>query len=69
MRIGIPRESRMGEKRVAATPETVEKLIKLGFEVCVERNAGAGASLIDSAFEASGARITTAQEPGVVILC
>ena len=62
MRIGIPRESRMGEKRVAATPETVEKLIKLGFEVCVERNAGAGASLVDSAFEASGARITTAQE-------
>ena len=42
MRIGIPRESRMGEKRVAATPETIEKLIKLGFEVCVERNAGAG---------------------------
>ena len=50
-------------------PETVEKLIKLGFEVCVERNAGAGASLIDSAFEASGARITRHKKHGAAILC
>ena len=40
MQVAIPMEVRPGERRVAATPETVAKLIKLGFEVTVESNAG-----------------------------
>ncbi|MEZ4462423.1 MAG: NAD(P)(+) transhydrogenase (Re/Si-specific) subunit alpha, partial [bacterium] len=43
MRIGIPREVRPDESRVAAAPETVERLLKLGFEVVVEDSAGTAA--------------------------
>ncbi|MGB1547415.1 MAG: Re/Si-specific NAD(P)(+) transhydrogenase subunit alpha [Alphaproteobacteria bacterium] len=57
MKIGIPKERREHEHRVAATPDTVKKLIGLGFEVVVERDAGAGASLLDKAYEAAGATI------------
>ncbi|MCE2510255.1 MAG: Re/Si-specific NAD(P)(+) transhydrogenase subunit alpha [Alphaproteobacteria bacterium] len=57
MKIGIPKERREHEHRVAATPDTVKKLIGLGFEVVVERDAGAGASLLDKAYEAVGATI------------
>ena len=42
MIIGIPRESLPGETRVAATPQTVGQLIKLGYEVVVEAGAGTG---------------------------
>ncbi|MFO0227679.1 MAG: hypothetical protein ACK52B_04635, partial [Gammaproteobacteria bacterium] len=38
--IGVPRETFAGEKRVATVPEVVEKLLKLGFKVCVETGAG-----------------------------
>ena len=62
MRIGIPKESRTGERRVAGTPETVAKLIKLGFEVCVESGAGQAANLPDANFEASGATISASNE-------
>jgi NAD(P) transhydrogenase subunit alpha len=58
MRVGIPREIGLGERRVAATPETTKRLLKLGFEVIVERGAGELASFQDTDFEASGASIT-----------
>ena len=58
MKVGVPKEVRRGERRVAATPETVARLVKLGFEVLVEKDAGAGASFKDSEYEAQGARIT-----------
>ena len=57
MRVGIPREIRPGERRVAATPDTVGRLRKLGFEVVVETGAGAGASFDDGAYVAAGAQI------------
>ena len=57
MLIGIPKESLQGETRVAATPDTVGKLLKLGFEVAVQSNAGALASFDDSAYEKAGAKI------------
>lgn len=57
MRIGIPKETLAGEKRVAATPVTVEQLKKLGFDVLVETGAGAGANIADEAFAAAGAQI------------
>ncbi len=57
MRIGVPKESKPGERRVAATPKTVEQIIKLGYEVAIEAGAGSGASFDDAAFRAVGAEI------------
>ncbi|MFT5503269.1 MAG: NAD(P) transhydrogenase subunit alpha [Gammaproteobacteria bacterium] len=57
MKIAVPREIHAGEKRVATTPDVVEKLIKSGFEVIVEAGAGVGASYSDKAFEQAGASI------------
>lgn len=57
MRIGIPKESLTGETRVAATPNTVGKLKKLGFEVAVELGAGDRASFTDELYMAAGAVI------------
>ena len=57
MIVGIPRESLPGETRVAATPQTVEQIIKLGYAVMVESGAGDAASFPDDAFAAAGAQI------------
>ncbi|NUO52431.1 MAG: Re/Si-specific NAD(P)(+) transhydrogenase subunit alpha, partial [Polyangiaceae bacterium] len=59
MKIGIPREVGLGERRVAATPETTRRLILLGFEVMVEPGAGELASFQDTDYEAAGATIAT----------
>ena len=61
MRIGVPKESKPGERRVAATPKTVEQIIKLGYEVSIESGAGAGASYTDDAFRAAGADLVGAE--------
>lgn len=53
-KVGIPKEIAAGERRVAATPDTVKKLQKLGFEVLVERSAGEGAKFSDQAYQAAG---------------
>jgi len=60
--IGIPRETRAGETRVAATPETVRKYVAQGHQVIVQSGAGVRASLPDVAYEAIGARIGSATE-------
>lgn len=57
MLIGVPREIYPGEKRVATVPDVVSKLIKLGFEVQIERGAGELADLSDAAFIEAGASI------------
>ncbi len=57
MRIGVPRESRPGETRVAATPKTVEQIRALGYAVFVESGAGARASFEDSAYLRAGADV------------
>jgi len=57
MKIAIPKERRAGETRVAASPEVVRKLIDLGFQVTVEKDAGHGASFTDAAFKDAGATI------------
>jgi len=54
MKIGVPREIHDGERRVATTPDVATQLIKLGFSVSVEKDAGANASYSDSAYEAAG---------------
>jgi H+-translocating NAD(P) transhydrogenase subunit alpha len=55
--IGVPREIYAGEKRVAAVPEVVEKLLKLGFAVRVETGAGAAANFSDESYQAAGAQV------------
>lgn len=63
MKIGIPRESFPGECRVAATPETAERLRnKLGFNVIVEAKAGDAASFTDAAYQASGCEIVSSAD-------
>src|SRR5688572_30493756 len=58
MRIGIPTETRAGEKRVAATPETVKKLVGSGHhQIVVQSGAGAGAFFPDSEYTSAGASI------------
>jgi NAD(P) transhydrogenase subunit alpha len=55
--VGIPKEVHPGEKRVAATPQTILRLKKLGFEVAVESHAGHGINCIDSEYREAGATV------------
>jgi NAD(P) transhydrogenase subunit alpha len=57
MKVGVPRETAAGERRVALVPELVSRLTPAGFEVLVERGAGASASFPDAAFEEAGASL------------
>jgi len=57
MKIAIPRERRAHETRVAATPETIKKLIALGGEIVVEKGAGSDAAIADEAYKEAGAAI------------
>jgi NAD(P) transhydrogenase subunit alpha len=66
MRIGVPKETAAGERRVALVPEVVRKLAggEAGLEVVVERGAGAGALIPDAQYEEAGARMV--EGPGAV---
>lgn len=55
--VAVTRERRAGETRVAATPETVKKLIGSGFTVTVEAGAGLGSSILDADYAAAGATV------------
>jgi len=57
MKIGVPRETVPGEKRVAVTPEVASKLVKSGFDVTVETGAGEAAGFSDTDYQAAGATI------------
>lgn len=57
MKIAIPKEHRPGEKRVAASPDVVKKLSAFGFDVIVEKGAGADAAITDDDFKTAGATI------------
>ncbi|MBN8902848.1 MAG: Re/Si-specific NAD(P)(+) transhydrogenase subunit alpha, partial [Rhodospirillales bacterium] len=57
MRLAVLKERRAAETRVAATPETVKRLIGLGLSVAVEAGAGAQASIPDAEFAAAGAEV------------
>lgn len=57
LRIGVPRETAAGEKRVATVPDVVVKLIKLGFSVSVESGAGDAAHFDDDSYRAAGAQV------------
>ncbi|WP_210651133.1 Re/Si-specific NAD(P)(+) transhydrogenase subunit alpha [Nocardioides sp. SYSU D00065] len=62
MRIGIPREFRPGETLVAATAKTASQLAGLGYDVVVERGAGAAADQPDTAYADAGVRVGTGEE-------
>jgi NAD(P) transhydrogenase subunit alpha len=57
MKIGVPREIHAGEQRVATTPDVASQLIKLGFSVAVEKDAGAAAKFSNSAYEEAGCEV------------
>ena len=57
MKIAIPKERRPSEKRVAASPDVVKKLVAQGFDVVIEKNAGKDAAITDDAYKAAGASI------------
>lgn len=62
MRIGVPRETKEGERRVVVRPAEAARLAREGHEVIVERGAGAGIGFPDADYEAAGARIANPHE-------
>ncbi len=58
-RLWVPKEVAAGETRVAATPETVKRYVKEGFEVVVEVGAGEQASFTDDRYQGAGARLAS----------
>ena len=73
MRLAIPKETRSGETRVAATPESVKKLKGLGLDVVVQSGAGAGAHFADADYTAAGAIVapdaaSTLQDADIVLM-
>ncbi|MFF3948070.1 Re/Si-specific NAD(P)(+) transhydrogenase subunit alpha [Streptomyces sp. NPDC001902] len=65
--IGVVTESTAGETRVAATPDSVRRLLGLGYEVVVESEAGAASGFPDEAYAEAGARIGDAWQADVVL--
>ena len=63
IRILVARERTAGERRVAATPDTVAQLVALGARVAVERGAGAPARFPDAAYEAAGSQLVDSADP------
>jgi NAD(P) transhydrogenase subunit alpha len=66
-RIGVVAESTSGETRVAATPDTVRRLIELGYEIVVETGAGAASGFSDASYVEAGARLDDAWQADVVL--
>ena len=62
MKIGVPRETHPGERRVATTPDVAIQLQKLGFDVIVEKGAGAAASFSDEAYAEAGCEIAASAD-------
>jgi H+-translocating NAD(P) transhydrogenase subunit alpha len=62
MKVGVPRESAPGERRVALVPEAVKRLAPAGIDVLVERGAGEGASFRDEDYAEAGAAVVSIDE-------
>ena len=63
MKIAILKERRPHETRVAASVETVQKFADLGVDVCIEKGAGQGSSILDAEFKDAGANIASSAQP------
>ena len=57
MKVGVPKEIKQDEYRVAITPAGVREMVEHGHEVLIEAGAGEGSAITDADFEAQGARI------------
>ena len=68
MKVAVTTETDPGEPRVAATPETVKKLIGLGAEVAVEPGAGVKSGVLDAEYTAAGAKVASAAASGADIV-
>ena len=68
MKVAVPAESDPGEPRVAATPETVKKIIGLGADVVVEPGAGIKSGILDADYAAAGAAVTAGAVSGADIV-
>jgi NAD(P) transhydrogenase subunit alpha len=62
MKVGVARESAPGERRVALVPDALSKLTAAGLEILVEKGAGTGAMIPDSAYEEAGATIVSTDD-------
>lgn len=62
MKVGVPKEIKVEEHRVALTPEGAKALAARGHEVVVEAGAGAGSGFTDGAYEAAGARTVSGED-------
>ncbi|WP_054660469.1 NAD(P) transhydrogenase subunit alpha [Stenotrophomonas pictorum] len=67
--VSVLKEAAQGERRVAATPETVRKLLAAGARVHVHPGAGSAAGFTDQAYREAGAQISDALESADVVLC
>ena len=59
MKISIPKENRIGETRVAASPEVVKKFVSMGFDVTIQSDAGLESGFTDEIFQSVGASISS----------
>jgi len=57
LKVGIPKETVFGERRVAATPQTCARIAKLGYDVMVEAGAGEAANYVDATYAEAGVKI------------
>ena len=62
MKVGVIKERRPGELRVAITPDTVKKYIGMGLSVFIESKAGLAAAITDQSYQDSGANIEEEEE-------
>jgi NAD(P) transhydrogenase subunit alpha len=62
MKVGVAKETAPGERRVALVPEALGKLQAAGLEILVERGAGAGSAIPDSAYQEAGATVVSTDE-------
>ncbi len=69
MKVGVPKETLPGERRVALVPEVLPKLKAAGIDVLVERGAGAAASFTDAMYEEAGATLVSARRRGSLVDC
>src|SRR5216683_7991462 len=65
MRIGVPRETAPGERRVALVPESCKKLIQAGYDISIESGAGEAAGFADAAYREFG--VTLEAVPAAVL--
>src|ERR1700733_6033825 len=68
MKVAVAAEADAGEPRVAATPETVKKMIGLGAEIVVEPGAGTKSGILDADYAAAGASVAAAALHGADIV-